>query len=477
MTRGATLLVTCIFNLSVLICCSKEQNPESNATKAICGLYNSLCDPRVDAMFQPELDTIWRNIVNQHQVLNSGPVSDKVESATSGTLHLSGTGTDDLTRILNFTTRSHPTLYGKNEDNDTQEVSKNINRDPRNRPLSSSGANVDMMNKIFTDLFLHPRSDDFDSDLKSKSRQGIIDRLSHYTLETTSQEFFAKTSNGKVIRGVNVVGVIPGKNRGKPGDEFILVGAHYDSDVNTPGVDDNGSGVVAMLEIARIMSPYMGKLSKSLLFVAFDLEEKGILGSLAFVNNYLIPHELVAKRAKFAGAYILEMVMNYDSSSSSQILPLDMVVAVPESALWLQLNGNRGDFVSIWSRKELDWPLNHAFHNSWQRVVNEAAKLNQTEPKLYAFDPSIPRDPLLLSTVRYRAFFNSDQASFWTHRSTDYSEYLSAVLITDMGAWRGNMRACYHEFCDDKRLLTPENLDFMKKITDATADAVYSLAE
>lgn len=431
-------------------------------------------------MFQNELNTIWSNIINQDKILNSAPASNDdevVPVTTTATVVQEDPNSQAYTRILNFTMKSHPCHYGNNLTQDSTLLHTIINRDPRTRPLLSSGANVDMITKIFNDLFLHKRSDDADPDLKAKSRQGIIDRLSHYTLETTSQEFFAKTSNGKVIKGINIVGVIPGKNRGKPGDEIVLVGAHYDTDANSPGVDDNGSGVVSMLEIARILSPYMGKLSRTVFLVAFDLEEKGILGSLAFVNNYLIPHELVAKRAKFSGAYILEMVMNYDSSSTSQILPLDMVVAVPESALWLQLNGNRGDFVSIWSRRVLDWPLNRAFHDSWQRVVNEAAKLNQTEPKLYAFDPAIPRDPLLLSTVRYRAFFNSDHASFWTHRSQDYSEYLSAVLITDMGAWRGNMRACYHEFCDDKRLLTPENLDFMKKITDATADAVFTLAE
>src|SRR4029077_11040815 len=110
-------------------------------------------------------------------------------------------------------------------------------------------------------------------------------------------------SEGSIIRGVNIIGVIPGKNRNKPGDEIVLIGAHYDSDVNSPGVDDNGSGVVSMLEIARLLSPHMGSLSRTVMFVAFDLEEKGILGSLAFVNNYLIPNELVAKRAKFIGAY------------------------------------------------------------------------------------------------------------------------------------------------------------------------------
>ena len=419
--------------------------------------YQSICDPKIDAMHQPELTRIWNNIVNQDKILNapSTGITDEASSREEG-----------IPQILNSTTKNHVhngLIYSSES------------RGPRHQ---GSASNVEMMTRIFNELFVHKRNDDFDPELKKKSREGIIEKLSHYTLETTSQEFFAKDSAGVVVQGVNVIGVIPGKNRNKPGDEIVLIGAHYDTDSNSPGVDDNGSGVVSMLEVARLLSPHMGSLSKTVMFVAFDLEEKGILGSLAFVNNYLIPNELVAKRARFSGAYILEMVLNYDNSSSSQILPLDMIMAVPESGIWLQLNSNKGDFVSLWARKVLDWELNHAFHEAWNKynAISLATNVSNGEMKLYTFDPPIPRDPLLLSTVRFRAFFNSDHASFWTHNSRDYSEYLSAVLITDMGPWRGNMRACYHEFCDDKRLMTPENLDFMKRITDSVAEAVLKLA-
>ena len=426
--------------------------------QAVCGQFNNICDPKIDAMHQPELSRIWNNIVNQDKIVNAPSTGLKSEDSVARE--------DPLPQILNSTTKNHFS-QGLTYSSES--------RGPRHH---SSGSNTDMMTRIFNELFLHRRSDDFSSDLKKKSREGIIDKLSHYTLETTSQEFFAKDSSGNVIQGVNIIGVIPGKNRNKPGDEILLIGAHYDTDANSPGVDDNGSGVVSMLEVARLLSPHMGSMTKTVMLVAFDLEEKGILGSLAFVNNYLIPNELVAKRARFSGAYILEMVLNYDNTSSSQILPLDVVMAVPESGIWLQLNGNRGDFVSLWARKVLDWELNHAFHEAWNKynAISIAKNATNGDIKLYTFDPPIPRDPLLLSTVRFRAFFNSDHASFWTHKSTDYSEYLSAVLITDMGPWRGNLRACYHEFCDDKRMITPENLEFLKRITDSVAEAVVKLA-
>lgn len=62
----------------------------------------------------------------------------------------------------------------------------------------------------------------------------------------------------------------------------ILIGAHYDS-VGTKGVDDNGSGVAALLECAKraekIETPY------SLQFVFFGAEETGLEGSKYFVNH------------------------------------------------------------------------------------------------------------------------------------------------------------------------------------------------
>ena len=443
---------------------SESMNADSKSVDfaSICN-HRTLCDPEFDEQYKPQKERIWHNIVNQEQVLNAAAAVPRDAPV----------GQTDHYVILNSTTRSFGEVIAKSPES-------NEGGSTRNPRRSSPSSNIDMMRKHFNELFTHTRHDKVSSRLKNVTRYGIMERLSHYTLETMTQEFFAKDPSGQVVQGVNIVGVIPGRNRNKPGDEVIVIGAHYDTDANTPGVDDNGSGVVALLEVARVLSPHMGQLASTVFLVAFDLQEQGILGSLAFVNNYLIPNELVAKRNHFTGAYILEMLLNYDNSSQSQILPLDMVLAVPESALWLQLNGGRGDFVGMWSRKVLDYQIATAFSDSWRRVNEERNRTGihtiLPDTKLYTFDAAIPRDPLLLSTVRYRAFFSSDHASFWTHRSPEYNDYLSAVLITDTGAHRGHMRACYHEFCDDTRLLTPENLEFMKRITDAVCGAVLQLS-
>lgn len=52
---------------------------------------------------------------------------------------------------------------------------------------------------------------------------------------------------------------------------------------------------------------------------------QGLLGSLAFVREYLIPTELLNRKAKFLGAYVIDMVLNYDSTPGSQSLPRDIM--------------------------------------------------------------------------------------------------------------------------------------------------------
>ena len=48
--------------------------------------------------------------------------------------------------------------------------------------------------------------------------------------------------------------VIPGEAFGTRDDKIVMAGAHWDTVTNTPGYDDNASGVAAVLEVARALS-------------------------------------------------------------------------------------------------------------------------------------------------------------------------------------------------------------------------------
>jgi hypothetical protein len=69
-------------------------------------------------------------------------------------------------------------------------------------------------------------------------------------------------------------------------EEYVVVGAHYDSYSNSggaPGADDNASGTAGVLEIARIMSQY--SFDRTLIFCAFSGEEYGLYGSEAYASR------------------------------------------------------------------------------------------------------------------------------------------------------------------------------------------------
>jgi aminopeptidase YwaD len=74
----------------------------------------------------------------------------------------------------------------------------------------------------------------------------------------------------------------------KPGsqsDAWIIIGAHLDAVSISPGANDNGSGVAATLEIARILKNVDCKVGVRI--INFGAEEQGLHGSNHYVNNTL----------------------------------------------------------------------------------------------------------------------------------------------------------------------------------------------
>ena len=101
--------------------------------------------------------------------------------------------------------------------------------------------------------------------------------------------------NGEHRRGVsyNVIGLIEG---GDPQlkNETIVFSGHYDHDGMRDGqifhgADDNGSGTVGVIELARAFAANPAKPKRSLLFAVFAAEERGLLGSYFYVAHPLRP--------------------------------------------------------------------------------------------------------------------------------------------------------------------------------------------
>jgi len=92
--------------------------------------------------------------------------------------------------------------------------------------------------------------------------------------------------NSSIIRARNVIGVIEGKRT----DEIVVVGGHYDhlgkyNGYVWNGADDNASGTVAMMTLARACMATGEKPERTIVFAAWTGEEKGLLGSKYFTEH------------------------------------------------------------------------------------------------------------------------------------------------------------------------------------------------
>jgi hypothetical protein len=157
------------------------------------------------------------------------------------------------------------------------------------------------------------------------------------------------TASGRVdihreLRAVkNVVAYLPGK--GAHRNEFIVVGAHYDHvgrgeqgaigrsrDVYN-GADDNGSGTVAVMQLARKIAAG-GARDRSIIFITFSGEERGLLGSQFFVSHPPVPISMIVA-----------------------MLNLDMVGRMKNNVLLLAGAGTAAQFDSIVEKADAKLPL------------------------------------------------------------------------------------------------------------------------
>lgn len=113
-----------------------------------------------------------------------------------------------------------------------------------------------------------------------QARDYIMDYFSRYGYTPREETYSAA---GKRVS--NIIAEIPGTDFP---DSIVLVGAHYDTIEDTPGADDNTSGVAALLEIYRLLSGR--RYRKTVRFVAFVLEEPpffstDLMGSMVNAKN------------------------------------------------------------------------------------------------------------------------------------------------------------------------------------------------
>jgi peptidase M28-like protein len=195
--------------------------------------------------------------------------------------------------------------------------------------------------------------------------------------------------------------------------DILLIGAHYDSVFGSPGANDNGSGVAALLALAR---RFAGKTTEhTVRFVSFVNEEPPYFLSDE-MGSFVYASRCKARGDKIAAMISLETIGYFSDSPGSQTYPS------PGLGIFYPKIGNFIGFVSnVQSRALL------------RRVIGlfrENAKIPSEGAALPAFVPGVSW---------------SDQRSFWRHS-------YPGIMVTDTAPFR---YPYYHSSSD-----TPDKLDY-----------------
>jgi len=195
---------------------------------------------------------------------------------------------------------------------------------------------------------------------------------------------------GKQTIGRNVGAFLPGCDP-KLADEWIILAAHYDhlgvkDGKQFPGADDNASGVAMLLEVAEAFALASQKPRRSVYFVAFDLEEQDLKGSVHFATRPPRPFNklktfLVADLIGRSLADVMDEVVYVMGSETSPALRQLVSDVAPEaelrsSRLGADLVGTRSDYGPFRDRRVPFLFFSTGTHRDYHKPTDLPARLD-----------------------------------------------------------------------------------------------------
>jgi len=210
----------------------------------------------------------------------------------------------------------------------------------------------------------------------------------------------------------------------------VIVGAHYDVCGNQQGADDNASGVVGLLELARLLKGR--KPNYRIDLVAYTLEEPPYFRT-EYMGSHIHAKSLADNKVDVYGMVSLEMIGYFRDEKKSQRYPIGILSL---------LYGTRGNYITL-VKKPGAGKFVHRFCAKYK-----AAKTIRT--KEFSAPPSLPGIDF------------SDHLNYWKFG-------FSALMLTDTAFLRNPN---YHQPTD-----TLETLDLarMAKAIDGTLEALIEL--
>ena len=186
-------------------------------------------------------------------------------------------------------------------------------------------------------------------------------------------------------------------------DKRIIIGAHYDAVPESPGADDNASGVAVLIELAHLLKETT-ELNCDVELIAYDMEEVGLWGSRYHARK------LKNQKVDVVCMLCLDMVGYFADEENSQRYPLGGMS---------RLYGTRGDFLAMVGR-----PADAKLLTATQKAFRETTTL-----RIQSFAAPNLLEPL---------FARSDHAPFWW-------EGYPAIFFTDTADFRSKH---YHRRTD-----------------------------
>lgn len=224
----------------------------------------------------------------------------------------------------------------------------------------------------------------------------------------------------------NVVGII--NPRGK---STLVIGAHYDVCGNQEGADDNGTGIVGLLELARLFDTV--STEKRLEFVAYTLEEPPYFRS-ENMGSYVHAKSLADENRVVEGMIVLEMIGYFSDEKKSQDYPLGILK---------MFYGGKGDYITV---------VNKLGKGKFARRFLHKMKKNEESPEVKSFNA-----PKSLPGIDF-----SDHLNYWKFG-------FSASMITDTAFYRNKN---YHMSTDKMELL---DLERMAGVVDCVFNSLLAL--
>ena len=236
----------------------------------------------------------------------------------------------------------------------------------------------------------------------------------------------------------NIVGSMTGIS---DNDSIYIIDAHYDSVSNSPGIDDNASGVAGFIEAARILSQY--QFHKTIKFIGFDLEETGLEGSINYVENDIPINEQIK------GVFNFEMIGYATDQPNTQEFPDGFELLFSAAYNEIAANDFRGDFIN-----NIGHPPSVGIMNAFENYASIYV------PELSVISLPAPASWLIITPDLGR----SDHAPFWLDNKP-------ALMISDGANFRNPN---YHESTD---VIETINFEFMSNVVKAVIATVAELAE